>query len=127
MAGKISSFFREYILFFSIVLTIIGFIVFFIGLVGVFFKDVLTDIMNMDKGILPWCVYLLIIGFIVLITGLWYLYSYFKNRKFIIKELETNKRSEFIKKHAELKNIVKHMPSKYQKMVREKEEALNLK
>jgi len=127
MAGKISSFFREYILFFSIVLTIIGFIVFFIGLVGVFFKDVLTDIMNMDKGILPWCVYLLLIGFIVLITGLWYLYSYFKNRKFIIKELETNKRSEFIKKHAELKNIVKHMPSKYQKMVREKEEALNLK
>ena len=127
MAGKISSFFREYILFFSIVLTIIGFIVFFIGLVGVFFKDVLTDIMNIDKGILPWCVYLLLIGFIVLITGLWYLYSYFKNRKFIIKELETNKRSEFIKKHAELKNIVKHMPSKYQKMVREKEEALNLK
>ena len=127
MAGKISSFFREYVLFFSVVLTVIGFIVFFIGFTGIFFKDVLTDVMKMDEGILPWCVYLLIIGFVVLITGLWYLYSYLKNRKFILKELETNKRSEFIKKHAELKNIVKHMPSKFQKMVKEKEESLNLK
>ena len=127
MAGKISSFFREYVLFFSVVLTVIGFIVFFIGFTGIFFKDVLTDVMKMDKGILPWCVYLLIIGFVVLITGLWYLYSYLKNRKFILKELETNKRSEFIKRHAELKNIVKHMPSKFQKMVKEKEESLNLK
>jgi len=127
MAGKISSFFREYVLFFSVVLTVIGFIVFFIGFASIFFKDVLTDVMKMDEGILPWCVYLLIIGFVVLITGLWYLYSYLKNRKFILKELETNKRSEFIKKHAELKNIVKHMPSKFQKMVKEKEEALNLK
>ena len=127
MAGKISSFFREYILFFSVVLTVIGVIVFFIGFTGIFFKDVLTDVMKMDEGILPWCVYLLIIGFIILITGLWYLYSYLKNRKFILKELETNKRSEFIKKHAELKNIVKHMPSKFQKMVKEKEEALNLR
>lgn len=127
MAGKISSFFREYILCFSIILTIIGFIVFFLGLTGVFFQDIPKNLMALDESILAWSVYFLIIGFIVLVTGLWYLYSYLRNRRFIIKELKTNKRSEFIKKHAELKNITKHMPSKYQKMLREKEETLKLK
>ena len=82
---------------------------------------------NFSEDILNWWLYFLIIGFIIFATGVWYLYSYLKNRKFILEELETNKRSELIKRHTELKNTVRHMPSKYQKMLKAKEEELKIR
>jgi len=74
-----------------------------------------------------WSSYLLILGFIVFGFGIWYLYSYSKDRKFILEEMETNKRSELIKKHNELKVAVKHMPSKYKKMLKDKEDELKIR
>jgi len=124
MAGKISNFLREYVLIFSIIFTIVGLIVFFMGVIWTWFKDVNIDFIN-NLG--EWNTYLLFIGFIILITGVWYLYSYFKNKKFIMEELETNKRSEFLKKHAELKLVVKKMPKKYRKMLKDKEKELKIK
>jgi hypothetical protein len=79
------------------------------------------------RDIENWGVYLLLIGFFVLIAGIWYVYSYFKNRKFILDEIATNKRSELIKMHSELKLTAKKLPSKYQKMLREKEKEFKIK
>ena len=122
MAGKITNFFREVQFVFSIILTILGIIIVYIGATG---------ILNHDLCLLPseyfdWSLYLLIIGFIVLFAGVWYLFNFLKNRKFILEEIDTNKRSELIKKHSELKSTVKHMPTKYQKMLKEKEEELKI-
>jgi len=103
MAGKISNFFRETQFVFSIILTIIGFIVLYIG-------------------IIPY-----LIGFIAFIAGVWYLYSFLKNKKFVLDELKTNKRSELLKRHAELKSTVKYLPSKYQKMLKDKEKELKIR
>jgi uncharacterized membrane protein len=127
MAGKITNFFRELTLPFSIILTILGLIVLFIGITGNWAQDIAKNMFNFSDDILSWWLYFLIIGFIIFAAGVWYLYSYLKNRKFILEELETNKRSELLKKHAELKSTVKHMPSKYQKMVKSKEEELKIK
>lgn len=131
---KIVSFLRESVLIFSIILTIIGAFTFIMGIVWFFLKDdvmsgelslgFFTDLLN---KVGEWNFYLLFVGFILLITGVWYLFSYFKNKKFVLKELETKKRSELLKKHAELKNTVKHMPTKYQKMVKDKEKELKIK
>jgi hypothetical protein len=85
------------------------------------------NIFYLSEEILEWSGYLLIIGFIILLTGIYYLYTYLKDRKFILEELETNKRSEILKKHIELKKAVKHMPSKYKKMLKEKEEEFKIK
>jgi hypothetical protein len=126
MAGIITRFFREFVLFFSIILTIIGIVVLFIGVPGIL-EGHPMNFLNLSEEILEWGLYLLILGFIILITGLWYLYSYFHNRKFLLEELKTNKRSELIKKHAELKSTVKHLPSKYQKMLKDKEKELSIK
>ncbi len=52
---------------------------------------------------------------------------FISQKNFIIKEIETNKRSEFIKLHAELKNSVKYLPSKYKEMLRQKEKELKIK
>ena len=123
MAGKITNFFRETQLVFSTILTIIGFIVLYVGSTGMW---------NHDLCILPedyfdWSFYLLVIGFIAFIAGVWYLYSYLSNKKFVLNELKTNKRSELLKRHAELKSTVKHLPAKYRKMLNDKEKELKIK
>lgn len=127
MAGKITNFFRETQLIFSLILTILGIFVLFLGVTGIWFPDTPKNLMNLTDDFLKWSMYLLIIGFIIFVTGVWYLYSYLKNRKFVLDELKTNKRSELIKNRSELKSTVKHLPSKYQKMLSEKEEEFNIK
>jgi hypothetical protein len=126
MAGKIAGFFREFVLIFSIILIIIGLIVLIMGITGIL-EDNPMNLFNLSEEILQWGLYFLIIGFIIFGTGIWYLYSFYNNRKFIITELKTNKRSEIIKKHTELKNVVKHLPSKYNKMLKDKERELSIK
>ncbi len=126
MAGKITGFFREFVLLFSAILIILGVFILLIGITGVL-EDNPMNFLNLTTEILKWGFYFLIIGFIVLGTGLWYLYSFFKNRKFLLDELKTNKRSELLKRHTELKNTVKHLPSKYRKMLKDKEEELSIR
>lgn len=127
MSGKISVFLREYILVFGTILAILGFFVIFIGASGIWLQDIAKDILKLTDDFLRWSPYLLVIGFIILGIGLYYLYIYLKNRKFILKEIKTNKRSELLKRHSELKDAVKHMPSKYKKMLNEKEEELRIR
>ena len=127
MSGKITRFLREYVLIFSSILTILGIILLFIGITGVWFNEMAKELLNLSDVFIDWSFYILAFGFIVFVIGVYYLYVYLKNRKFILKELETNKRSELTKRHAELKTTVKHMPSKYQKMLKEKERELRLK
>ncbi len=127
MAGRITNFFRELTFPFSIISIILGLIILIVGSTGIWFSDIPEETLNLTEEILEWSPYFLIIGFIIFLTGIWYLYSYLKNRKFILDELETNKRSELLKKHAELKNTVKHMPSKYQRMLKAKEEELKIR
>lgn len=126
MAGRITEFFREFVLFFSIILTILGLFILLVGISGII-EDHPLNFLNLTDEVLEWGLYFLIIGFIVFGTGLWYLYSFFKNRKFVLEELKTNKRSELIKMHAELKSVVKHLPSKYRKMLQDKEQELSIR
>ena len=49
------------------------------------------------------------------------------DKKFILEEIKTDKRSEFIKRHNELRNTVKRLPSKYKEMLKEKEKELGIK
>ena len=123
MAGKITGFFIEFTLIFSLILTILGLIMFIIGITSVMDMNIL----NLSADILNWNIYFLLIGFFVLIAGIYYLFTYYKNRNFMLEELTTNKRSELLKKHTELKQTAKRMPSKYKKMLKEKEEEFKIK
>ena len=128
MSGKITSFLRNYVLGISIIFVIIGLFIFLMGVIWYGLKDLnLGFYTDQIKSLEDWNFFLLILGFIVLGAGIWYLYSYLKNKKFLLEEIKTNKRSELIKKHRELKNIVRHLPSKYQKMLRDKEKELKIK
>jgi hypothetical protein len=128
MSGKITNFLREYVFIISTILLIVGLLLFFMGIIWFFAKDLplgfYTDIIN---NLEDWNFYILIVGFVALATGVIYLYRFIVNKKFLLEEIKTNKRSEFLKKHNELKNKIRHMPSKYRKILKDKEEELKIK
>ena len=127
MSGKITGFFREYVFGLSIVAMIVGLIVLFIGVLGMWFGDVAKDLLNLTDDAIAWGLYVLIIGLIVFGTGIYYLYGFIVKKKFVLEELQTNKRSELLKRHSELKESVRHLPSKYKEMLKEKEKELRIK
>lgn len=126
---KITELLREYVFGISIILTICGFFLLFMGVLWYWFnKAVLeNDSLKFIRDLGEWNAYLLVGGVIIFGIGLYYIYSYITNKKFVLEEIKTNKRSEFLKKHKELKGTVKHLPSKYQKMVKDKEKELKIK
>lgn len=129
MVGRISGFLREFIFLLSIITSIIGLVLLAMGVLWFWFRDmvIMNNTLNFIAEIENWNAYLLVAGLIIFGIGIFYLYSYLKNRKFALEELKTDKRSEFLKKHNELKNIVKQLPSKYQKMFKDKEDELGIK
>ena len=124
MSGKITGFFREYVFGLSIITFIIGLALLILSLIHYFLEDYQPEFI---KSLADWNFYLVIIGLIVFAFGAYYLYSYLKNRKFVLEELKTNKRSELLKRHGELKDTVRFLPSKYKKMLKEKENELRIK
>jgi len=74
-----------------------------------------------------WNDYILIAGLIIFGIGVYYLYSYITKRKYVLDELKTDKRSEILKRRSKLESTVKQLPSKYQKMLSEKEEEFNIR
>ncbi|MEF8848646.1 MAG: hypothetical protein V5A68_05875 [Candidatus Thermoplasmatota archaeon] len=128
LAEKIEEWIREFIFALSIMVCIVG--AFFVSMGATYFwlNDLdLGVVSSIVEDIGGWNSYILVIGVILLLTGLYYLYMYIKNRRFILEELETKKRSEFTKKHVDLENTVKHMPKKYRKMIEKKEKELGIK
>jgi len=124
MGGRITGFFREYVFGLSIITFIVGLVFLILSLIHYFLEEYQPEFIN-NLGY--WNFYLVIIGLIIFAFGAYYLYSYLKNRKFVLEEFKTNKRSELLKRHGELKDTVRYMPSKYKKMLKEKEEELRIK
>ncbi|MCK4332898.1 MAG: hypothetical protein KAV40_04900 [Thermoplasmatales archaeon] len=129
MMSKIIRFMREYVFGLSIITMIIGLFLLFMGVLWFWFNDIVIENSSLEfiANLENLNAYLLVAGLIIFGIGLYYLYSYLNNRKFALEELRTDKRSEFLKKHNELKNIVKYLPSKYQKMLKDKEDELRVK
>ena len=131
MSGRITGFLREYILGLSILTMIPGLVFIFMGVVYLFFINITeptNSLLHFIKDPLGvWNDYLLVAGLIIFGIGVYYLYSYLNKRKFLLDELKTDKRSEILKKRSKLEATVKHLPSKYQRMLSEKEDEFNIK
>jgi hypothetical protein len=125
--GKITNFLRELVFPFSLILTIIGIILIIFGTIYFWAKFLISEPLSFINRIGEWNAYILVAGLIIFGIGVYYLYSFLKKSRFVAKELKTNKRSEIMAKHNELRRTVKHLPSKYQKMLQAKEDELNIK
>lgn len=129
MVSRIGRLIREYIVSLSIITMLIGLILLSMGILWYGFNDVVEQSKELDIvfQIGDWNAYLLVIGLIIFGIGVYYLYVYFVDKKFILEEIKTDKRSEFIRKHSELRSTVKRLPSKYKKMLKDKEKELGIK
>lgn len=131
MSGRITRMLREYVFMLSILLMIPGIVFIFMGIVYVFFVGIAEPTTSLLHFIYSpigiWNDYLLVAGLIIFGIGLYYVYSYITKRNFVLDELKTDKRSEILKKRNKLEATVKHLPSKYQRMLSEKEEELNIR
>ncbi|PNX47326.1 MAG: hypothetical protein BV459_04680 [Thermoplasmata archaeon M11B2D] len=131
MSGRITRFLREYVIVLSILIIIPAVIFIFMGVVYLFFIDIADPVDSplhfIKDPVGIWNDYILIAGLIILGIGIYYLYSYFSKRKYVLDELKTDKRSEILKKRAKLQSTVKHLPSKYQRMLADKEEEFNIR
>jgi uncharacterized membrane protein len=124
---KITTLLREYVVGLSIIIMICGFVLLIMGVLWYWFNDALeNDSLQFIRDLGDWNAYLLVGGLIIFGIGLYYIYSYITKRKFVLEEIQTNKRSEFLKKHKKVKGTVKNLPSKYQKMVKNKEKELKI-
>lgn len=130
MSGRITRFLREYIFALSILTIIPGVFFMFMGIVFLFFLDIAKpedSVLHFIDIIGIWNDYILVAGLIIFGMGVYYLYSFLSKRKYVLEELRTDKRSEILKKRIKLQNTVKRLPSKYQRMLLEKEEEFNIR
>ena len=127
MFERIGRSLREYIFVLSIILAIIGAIVLVIGILGTWWKQMVMDALGFSDDIVVWSPYILALGVIVLLLGIWYLYSFINNKRILSEGLQTNKRSEFVKNHAELKIAARRLPSRYLHELQEKEREFRFK
>jgi hypothetical protein len=127
MFEKIGKILRELTLGISILLVILGVIVLMLGVLGTWWNQILIDVSGISEELLVWSPYVMILGLIVLAFGIWYLYSYFNNKRIVTEGLQTNKRSEFMKKHAEIKKAARRLPSRFLQQLEEKEKQFRMK
>ena len=127
MANMLVRIWKEYIMGISILLLIIGLVILIFGILGMWFDDFLINTFALNQDLLSWSLYLLLIGAVVALIGVYYLYDFLKNKRFLLEEIDTNKRSEFLKNHTKLRTAARHLPSKYQEMLSEKEKELRVK
>lgn len=116
---------REYIFALSILTIATGVILVSMGIIGIWFSNLnLGAFIDTIHTIGGYIAYVFVAGIIVLGIGIWYLYDFLRKRKRFLKEIDTSKRSEFIKKHIEMGELAKTLPSKYKKMFEEKNNTL---
>jgi hypothetical protein len=130
MSGRIVGFLREYILGLSILTIIPGVILIFMGTVYYGFNKIEPSNFPLHfifDPVKEWNAYALVAGLIIFGIGVYYLYSYLNKRKFVLNELKTDKRSEILKRRNKLESTVKHLPTKYQRLLSEKEEEFNIR
>ena len=112
----------------SLLILILGIIFFVSSVVWLFFREAdLGLASNLSSFFGDWNYYLIVVSIVLLFVGGWYSYDYIKKRKYLLEELKTDRKSELVKKKAELESIVKRLPKKYERMLREKDEKLGLR
>jgi len=112
----------------SLLILILGIIFFVSSVVWLFFREADLGLASKLSSFFgDWNYYLIVVSIVLLFVGGWYSYDYIKKRKYLLEELKTDRKSELVKKKAELESIVKRLPKKYERMLREKEEKLGLR
>jgi hypothetical protein len=119
---------REMVAPLSVLSIVLGTLLLIMGSVWIWFSSAeLGPFDDLVKNFGDWNYYLFVIGIALFLAGIWYLYDFFKKRRFLLEEIKTGKRSELIRKRLELENVAKKLPSKYERMFEDRKRELKIK
>ena len=112
----------------SIIVTFLGLVFLISSVVWIFMHEKnLGFLSRLARLFGDWNYYLIVIGAIFFVAGIWYTYDYIKKKNFLLEEIKTDRKSEFVRRKAELERVAKSLPKRYEKMLEEKEEELGLR
>lgn len=91
-----------------------------LGVIGYVASDLNNDV---QAGLGPWSLWVLILGVLGLLIGGWYVAEQLYKRRKFQKLLATDKRSDFVGARKELDELARRLPDRYKPRIVEKEAA----
>ena len=102
-----------------------------VGIVGVIYPDGLPGYMAMlEEPSAPfgeWAYWLLLIGPLVLIGAIWWLYDYIKKTRSLERLMATPSKAKFVRNLDEIEYLAWSLPQRFETRVIEKKRKLNIK
>lgn len=102
-----------------------------VGIVGVFYPDGLPGYLavleELSAPFGEWAYWLLLIGPLVLIGAVWWLYDYIKKSRTLERLMATPSKAKFVKNLDEIEYLAWSLPRRFETRVIEKKRKLNIK
>jgi H+/Cl- antiporter ClcA len=101
-----------------------------IGIVGVFLSDRLpasiSFLSDLSDPIGNWTYWMIVIGPIGLIAGIWWLYDFFKKVKTLAGLIDTPSKAKFVRNIDDIEYLAWSLPQRYETTVLEKKSGFDL-
>ncbi|MGC8663799.1 MAG: DUF3198 domain-containing protein [Thermoplasmata archaeon] len=112
---------REYIIFISIILFVVGFVFMIFSILGIFASSSVPGyILSFHKAVGDWIYWIFIISIATFIIGLYYTYDTIKKSREFFKYLNSDSKSKFISKLKDLEILAYKLGPRYKEMLDEK-------
>ena len=125
------SFFREYRLELASFLCAVSVFVTVVGVVGVFFIDTLPSylfaLQELSEPFGTWAYWLVVMGPLLLVGGVWWLYDYVKKTRELARLIDTPSKAKFVRRQDDIEYLAWSLPKRFEDRVIEKKRKLNVK
>lgn len=119
---------REYIIFFSVLITGLGLFFAVATFYGVLLNTYQPDIFKSINNLLgDWAIWILILSIFVIFIGAWYTYDTIRKRREFEEFINTDSKANFIKHLKDLEVISYKLGPRYQEILKEKKENWKIK
>ena len=119
---------KNFKVYFYILLIALGLIMTVISVFGFFFTESTPDfIKGAVSAVGNWKYWLIVIGPVLVIADIWYVYVHIRDKKRFLEIIESDSRSKFKKNLKELETLAYTLGKKYQRMLGEKKKMWKIK
>ncbi|UCE80492.1 MAG: DUF3198 domain-containing protein [Methanobacteriota archaeon] len=102
-----------------------------IGIGGVFYSDGLPGGLSILEDVTTplgrWAYWLIVIGPILLVGGIWWLYDYIKKSRSLARLISTPSKAKFVKNLDEIEYLAWSLPQRFEDRVLEMKRRFNIK
>ncbi|MBE0519299.1 MAG: DUF3198 domain-containing protein [Thermoplasmata archaeon] len=120
----------EYRLELSVLMVIVFALVTLVGVVGVFFEDSLPSSISFLSDISTpfgaWVYWLVIMGPIGLVSGIWWLYDYVKKSRKLENLMKTPSKAKFVRNLDDIEYLAWSLPQRFEDRVLERKKGFGL-